>query len=356
MAKYRIEQDKDITRWTNDDIKVEFSEPYIQASGERTNISMSKHIMYFYYTVEVYHKNDAEEWELLLNKYVYDFPAVFALAEMLKECLEEGKNNLSCRDNWVDDYYELEYLISQDRPLYSLTIGGTPDGRYHSILKSVVIEHLTKEELESFQKFVNEFLTYAMSEYNKQAEERLAFGRSNKVIRDGKLYISEKTRHGIVLDSVLIPGDTIRDLDVYRSSKEGDCVYQEELGDFMIEELNEEAQSIVLDDGTEWKLSDVCYAFMQEPTDKLHYGIPEITQDFIGIMSDSEKDEFKSNDVEALFQKYCWLIVCRSWMCRNEHAFEEKYPDLLTIEDTGNHERVFEVVKRAIAAIKEKLK
>jgi hypothetical protein len=43
--------------------------------------------MYFYYTVEVYHKNDEEEWELLFNKYVYDFPAIFTLAEMLKECL-----------------------------------------------------------------------------------------------------------------------------------------------------------------------------------------------------------------------------------------------------------------------------
>ena len=356
MREYRVEKEDNLLRWTDGMIKVELSNSHIQALNEETILTDTSRIMHLYYNIAVYHKFDEEEaqWELMLEKYAYDFPALLTLIEMLNMCLNKGENNLSCKGTFFEDFYEISHYKVSGETRYTLVIGGTPDGVYHSITKSVALEYLTRKDMESFSEFVNSFMADAIEKYNKKLANHEKFNRSNKFIKDNKLYIYERDFSDTpYLDSVLVIGDTLRSLVLFVPNKHGVGFIEEDVDNVVIEAFDAKNNTITCD-GEEYLLSDVVYAFMDEPKDKLTYLVDDIVQDYFSIMSPAECAEFKVESVDTLFNKYKWLIICRSWMCRNEHNFEQKYPELLNIKDTGNHERVFEVVKMVIRELKKK--
>ena len=49
--------------WIYDDVKVEFSEPSIQAGESVVHAESTKDIVYYYYTVSVYRRNSKKEME-----------------------------------------------------------------------------------------------------------------------------------------------------------------------------------------------------------------------------------------------------------------------------------------------------
>lgn len=49
--------------WIYDDVKVEFSEPSIQAWESVVHAETTKDILYYYYTMTVYRRNDKKKWK-----------------------------------------------------------------------------------------------------------------------------------------------------------------------------------------------------------------------------------------------------------------------------------------------------
>lgn len=362
MLKCRIEKKDGVHTWTIDNIKVEFSDSHIQAFNGETILTDTSRIMYLYYNVAVYHAtdcddddNDEVEWTLLFEKYVHDFPALLSLIEMLNACLNKNKNNLSSKNRLFEDFYELSHCQVGDNTRYTLVIGGTPGAEYNGISHSVALEYLSKEEVMSFSEFVNGFMADAIERYNKRQAAFENFHRTNKVVRNNRLYVYENDfADSTHLDKVLVIGDEV-ELVVFASNPISPGFIEEEICDVVvIEEFDEENQTVTCD-GFIYPISDIAYIFMETPTSKLNYSVDEIVPDFIGIMTETEKEEFKRESVDCLFDKYKWMIISRTWMCRGEHEFEKKYPELLAINDTGNHERVFEVVRMVIREIKKML-
>ena len=363
MLKYRIEKKDGVHTWTNDNIKVEFFDSHIQAFDGETILTDTSQIMYLYYNVAVYHRPDIDaeddfeevEWKLLFEKYVHDFPALLHLIKMLDACLNKNENNLSSKDRFFEDFYELSHYRVGNNTRYTLVIGGTPDVEYNGISQSVALEYLTREEVASFSEFVNGFMSDAIERYNEEQTAFENFHRTNKTIRDNRLYVYENdfSEHAY-LDKALVVGDKV-ELVVFTPNPIGPGFIEEDIdGVVVIEEFDEENQ-IIICDGYSYLLSDIAYIFMETPANKLHYSVAEIVPDFMGIMTEAEKEEFMRETVDCLFDKYKWMIISRTWMCRTEHEFERKHPELLDINDTGNHERVFEVVKMVIREIKEAL-
>lgn len=352
MKNYKFEKRGNIYRWTNKSVRVEFSEPHIQTRHETVELTNVKDIMYLYYNVDVYCKC-YDRWKPHLHKYAYDFPALLSLIDLLNRCLNDDENNLSCRCSYMEDFYEIKHDMINDEQLYTLVIGCVPDGFYHTITKSITLEYLTKAEIEEFSKMVNAFLEYAMKSYSEKAKKREKFERQNKIIKNNKLYMFELDRdNNEYLDSMVIVGDKVRDLYVFVPTTDGKTYKEKEYSYLAIKKFDEENQIIYFDNGLSFKCSEIASLYVGEPKEKLHYDVPEIVRDFYEILSDDEKADFANHDVETLFTKYCWTIIGRSWMCRDEHNFVDKHPELLDINDSGNHERTFEVVKMVIRELK----
>lgn len=53
--------------WIYDDVKVEFSEPSIQAGESVVHAESTKDIVYYYYTVSVYRRNSKKKWKKSLS-------------------------------------------------------------------------------------------------------------------------------------------------------------------------------------------------------------------------------------------------------------------------------------------------
>ena len=153
MRDYKFEKDGDIYRWVSKYVKVEFTDPHIQTYREVVELTDPQDIMYFYYNVDVYYKNYNDEWEAILQKYVYDFPALLALIDMLDKCLNENENHLSCKCSFMEDFYEIEHYQMSDGQRYTLVVGATPDGMYHTVTKSVAFEFLFPLNISSLMSF-----------------------------------------------------------------------------------------------------------------------------------------------------------------------------------------------------------
>ena len=165
-----------------------------------------------------------------------------------------------------------------------------------------------------------------------------------------KLYVWAKhADDSVELERIVVPGDKF-DFIVYWVEN-NDTFVERTCSNVIVESVDENYEILYATDGREFDLDKITFFMASEPTAKLHYGLAEIVDDFYDILSKEEKQEFQHKTVDELFEKYHWPIVNRSWMCREEHDFITKYPDLSTIRDNGNHEHVFEVVRRVIGEI-----
>ena len=96
-------------------------------------------------------------------------------------------------------------------------------------------------------------------------------------------------------------------------------------------------------------LSNLLEIFTDVSTEKLHYNVEEIADDWVSILNENEKKEFKTQKINKLYNKWREAIVDRTWMCRTEHHL----PKL--VEDKGNHENVYANVKEVIKIVKDLL-
>ena len=63
-----------------------------------------------------------------------------------------------------------------------------------------------------------------------------------------------------------------------------------------------------------------------EPTNEmLKYKEPDIAQEFLNILTEEEKEEFRIYSIDKLLMKYKMTIIDRTWMYREEHKFNIDY-------------------------------
>ena len=55
--KFKFKRTRNLFSWESDNRKIEFSEPAIETSSQKPEISSVKEIMYYYYKVRIYTKN-----------------------------------------------------------------------------------------------------------------------------------------------------------------------------------------------------------------------------------------------------------------------------------------------------------
>ena len=107
-------------------IKIEFSEPHIQAFDDYGYVRNSKDIMHYYYTVKGFAKQEYKnKWEQIFQIHTYDFPCILSLKAMLEAFIEKPINRdeyqkLKCSDFGTYYSYNMETgFLSDDS--YSLT-------------------------------------------------------------------------------------------------------------------------------------------------------------------------------------------------------------------------------------------
>ena len=89
--------------WIYDDVKVEFSEPSIQAWESVVHAETTKDILYYYYTMTVYRRNDKKKWKKEVVSYAWDFPALLCINGMAEELLKDDFDGGSWQKTQIPD-------------------------------------------------------------------------------------------------------------------------------------------------------------------------------------------------------------------------------------------------------------
>lgn len=88
--------------WIYDDVKVEFSEPSIQAWESVVHVESTKGILYYYYTMTVCRKNDKKKWKKEFVSYVWDSPSLLCINEkpekIAKKIIKKQEKNVRLKN------------------------------------------------------------------------------------------------------------------------------------------------------------------------------------------------------------------------------------------------------------------
>lgn len=377
MIKYL--RNEDIFSFQSENLKVEFSEPKIQAYDEYGACTEEKDILYYYYNVSVQSKKDNGRWKILFSVNTYDFPEILNFKAMLEIMLTELKiedyQKADCGEGHIwytyhldssplcEDFYTITHSILKEddeihHETYSVVVGRAMDYSCSEV-QSVNFGNLTKTDLEEIYECVKEFVQYSIEEAHRINTERNKQGLNAFKIKEGKLY--EMSSDGLEILAVYVPGDEIDEIKVLKGDIDSKDFSSRSFCRFKIDGITEDA--IVLSSGyedlrgkyrkitepEEIKLSVLLDLFDNVSDDKLQYNEEEIANDFILVLSEKEKEEFKIKSETLLFQRWKEAILNRTWMCRDEHNLPKR------VENNGQHENVYASIKEIIKLIKTKL-
>ena len=343
MQKYKFIKDEGKFIWSNDIIKLQFSEPSIQRWNEfRPGKIKDNGILYYYYKIEILKKictnydDDNDEfiydWKLVSSRNTHDFPKIQQLQSILNYIIKlnptENGQKINYRSGNVeyretihtegfacDDFYEITKFTDDKglNPRYHLYIGCTFDSQGDCNSSGIRTEYVSEKDLKQLLKCVNGFIKFSIDESNKEIAEYNSLNTSNKELIDGQLIQYALNNYTVLnkdkIDNIYVVGD-ILDICVVSKSFES---YR----GFKITDINDEY--VCFKDSMNVKASDIVHIFNQVPNDKLSYNINEIADDFYLILTDIQKEEFKNKEIDFIFNKYREAIVNRTWMNRDEH-------------------------------------
>ena len=375
LFKFKREDDKFI--WESPDIKLEFSNPSFQAFNDNINVTSTRQIMYFYYTVKVFRKiyDDWDEekdeeilkWDLVCERDTHDFPTILQLKEILKymkdvDTKEKGQKieyrsgkvsyrlTLETEGFACDDFYELTKITDdKGKNSYIFYMGTTFDSQGDLNSAGIRTPYLNDDDIKELNKCVNSFLRFTINNHNEAINRRNEVSCNDKVIKNNKLYIYEyddeqkKINENRIL-SILLVGDTI-DIDVL-VRKDKKWIDSKDYNNVKIIEFKND--SFVIDNHgkkVEISLNRIGHLFNETPDKEkeiLNLSTDEIYENFKKYLSNEEIDDFKTLSERELLLKYKDVIIDSVWMCRSEH----KLFDLE--ENKGNHENVIANVRYII--------
>ena len=352
-------------RWEDDSVRLEFSNPSIQSHNEYLKIKNTEDIMYYYYDVKIFKKRDGK-CELVCKRYTYDFPCILELQWILnyqlnnKVTKEDGqkikysngeimyKRTLETEGFACDDFYEITRIDSESEDddncfRYVVYCGTTYD--FNGDLNSLGIRtpYVKESDIKELLKCVNEFIQYSIDENNKEVK---IFKQSFEIIGN-KLYKYEYDYKNNKINknkiSKIVTEDEKISLIIVSEEK------QYEYDNCIIIKICDNSINIKdrYGDNKNIKIDQIRYFNSESTYDKLYYNIDEIVNDFISILNDNEKKEFKINDTDILLNKWKSVIINRTAMCRDEHKFNIDY-------HTGDNVKAVEpIVIEVINKIKE---
>lgn len=186
MGKKKVKR-----QWIFRDMKIVLSDPKIQAFESDVYLRDVKGMYHYYYDLDVYVK-DKKQWKLLFRTFVYDFPCIQHLPQLI-DGLSVEHPYFSTESFACEDYYSIsrvEGLYEGDKYLwYDLTIGvGQEQGKTHDYLHCVKLLGLSEEDLLSFKRFIQKFLEDSLAVFNHQQTESIQMNRNRYFVDGEKLY------------------------------------------------------------------------------------------------------------------------------------------------------------------------
>ena len=367
----------------SENFKIEFVEPRIQGFDDYAYLKDEDGIMYYYYGVDGYIMGSKKNWKKVFAAGAYDFPGILGFKSMLEafylDKIGMGKyqkdSNEDCPDRvwytysldsgtFVEDFYSITHEIIIDdgeevKNSYSMTIGKALDYA-GSEINGITFRHLDANDLEKIYECVCEFVEYSLEVHNKRTKEYILDGLRSWQCIDGKIY--EMNEDGKSIESIYPVGTLMDDATVLIGDINSKDYRSSTFNNFIIEKV--ENDGIIISGGYEENLrgeyrhleqpekilfSTLIRMFEDMPKERLAYNEEDIQTDFISLISDFEKNEFKGEDVEFLFEKYKSAIMNRTWMCRDEHNLPKR------VKNTGYHENVYASIRVIVENIKNKL-
>lgn len=380
-SKFYITEDNKY-RWENNFMMIEYSDPSIQAFREYEQIDRNG-IMYYYYTLSIYKKVekyvneddiDSEEtfidYKLVSKRDTYDFPSILEFEYLLKYLLDDDvridgqRNEMSSGDIRYsktlytdgfacDDMYEITKNVDKNNKneRYTLYIGTTFDGDGDCNSTGLRTPYLNRNDIIDLLKCVSKFINYSIKLNNDSAKES---GKEYKIIGD-KIYRyyydydNNKIDYDKI-DSIFIVGDALDDLTymigVSQNEKEYGITYTitkiEDNLIYVIDDYTKEEKS--------FNIKDLRYISCEVNKEKTKYNEVQIAEDFINILSNKEKHDFKHKNIDYLYNKYGHAICNRTIMCLENHNYETK-----RLKNEYGYEAIEPVIKCVIKLIKKSL-
>lgn len=348
--------------WIYDDVKVEFSEPSIQAGESVVHAETAKDILYYYYTMTVYRRNDKKKWKKEFISYACDFQALLCVNGMAEELLKDDfdggtwqKTQIPDSDGimWYkksidtagivnEDIYRLARTvrIDEDEKLdwFTVDVGSGNDPRfapYTGGAAFVSFDMLKREDFMAFVNTVKDFIDKSIKAFNQEQDKNIQLEAGARVVKNGKLYEYKDRIEGIArcnkLESVYIPGDSLDfkiktkkdDKDIFVDFHNCRLVSVED-GFITVTDgyktVHQKPESL---EGQQVRIpvETIMYSNAIEPSTKLRFSKKQCMDDFYAIMSDEEKAEFAETPIDALVEKWFGAVVDRTWIFRDEHGF-----------------------------------
>jgi hypothetical protein len=341
-VSFLFKRENDVFKWESDFMVLEFSNPSIQGFSEHVQLTSHTDILHYYYSVKIYKKthewdedgSQSTEQELVCERDTYDFPRILDLKEIVGFQLNDntvmnGQKNeytfgdaryskvLSTDGFACDDFYEVSKSVNADggEERYTVYCGTTFDAQGDLNSVGLRTPYVKREDLEQLLKCVNEFIQYSLTIQNEQIQ----LWNARYGIENGKIYEYEIIEKGInkgVIESIYAVGDKLNITTVIDNK-------EVEYKDVIINKIEEEY--IILSDGERLPVESICYVNYEPSSAALRYKEDEITEEFLAILSDAEKEEFKNSSTVSLLNRYKQAIIDRTWMCRSEHEFDIDY-------------------------------
>lgn len=342
MRGFKFKRINNKFRWESNFMVLEFSNPSIQGFEDYINLTSEKGILYYYYTVKIFKKiidwddNDKEivKWKLVGSRCTHDFPMICDLKWILDYQLKDDTRINGQKHEYqsgdiryskvmategfaCDDFYEITKSINSDGidDRYIVYCGTTYDCQGDLNSSGIRTPYVDKKAIEELFKCVSSFIQYSLDEHNKENENwknRFEI-KCNKIY---EYYADTNTLDKNKVDSIYVIGD-ILDITTVVDNK------QYEYHKVIISKI--EGKNIILTNGNIIDFNTIVYINDEVSKEKLKYKENEIAQDFLSILSNEEKEEFKNNNLESLLNKYKMAIIDRTWMCRDEHEFDIDY-------------------------------
>lgn len=348
--------------WIYDDVKVEFSEPSIQAWESVVHAKSVKDILYYYYTMAVYRRNDKKKWKREFISYAWDFQALLCVNGMAEELLKDDfdggtwqKTQIPDSDGIIwykksidtagiinEDIYRLARTvrIDEDEKLdwFTVDVGSGNDPRfapYTGGAAFVSFDMLKREDFMAFVNTVKDFIDKSIKAFNQEQDKNIQLEAGARVVKNGKLYEYKDRIEGIArcnkLESVYIPGDSLDfkiktqkdDKDIFVDFHNCRLVSVED-GFITVTDgyktVHQKPESLK---GQQVRIpvETIMYSNAIEPSTKLRFSKKQCMDDFYAIMSDEEKAEFAETPIDALVEKWFGAVVDRTWIFRDEHGF-----------------------------------
>ena len=253
----KFERVKDVFSICSDKIKVEFSEPQIQAHDDYGYCKNENGILYYYYDVDIYTKLN-KKWKKMLEIDTYDFPNLINFKKILDLFISRDIDVNNYQKNFYNDEvicstYNLEtnglgedfysvtcqYLENdgvKEKEYYNVTIGKSLFIDSSEVL-GVTFNNSSYEELKTIYECVNGFIQYSIDNKNKIIIESNKKEINAWKIQGSKLY---KLKEDNSIEEIYIKGDKIEDAIVLHGDIDSKDFYSSKICDFVIDDIKED--------------------------------------------------------------------------------------------------------------------